>query len=90
MIVSFKYVERRGFVFILLGMNVSIKGREFICWASLPSPSQKEKSKAVGYIRRSGETDLAFQKSPREQNEHILIKISLGVYLHLQMFKCPI
>lgn len=49
---------------MLCGMNASIKGKEFISWASLSSPSQKEKSKAVGYIGRNGETDLKiYQKS---------------------------
>lgn len=63
MIVSFKYVQRKGF-FTLHGMNTSIKGKEFICWASLPSLSQKEQSKAIGYIGRNGETVLKiYQKS---------------------------
>lgn len=89
----FQICTEEGF-FTLCGMNASIKGKEFICWASLPSPSQKEKSKAVGYkwgdISKFTKSLEAFQKSPREQNEHILIKILLGAYLHLQMFKWPI
>jgi len=60
---------RGGFFFTLHGMNASIKGKEFICSASLPSPSQKEKSKAVGYIGRNGETDLNIYEKARGISE---------------------
>lgn len=67
------------------------KGIYTLCFPALPTQSKAKLSdswEGSGRQIRKFTTDPeGFQKSLRGQNVHILLKISLGAYLHLQILK---